>query len=316
MKISTLFSNPERFEIIKLSGGYLGGAEKVSVLGSEDQYILKRMGNTDEQITHSLTLLKHIKGFGKILTNMAEVCDWGIYENGTLFALFEFIENTEDRLANISEMLQISNLSFLASKQYDYTKVTKKEVDFRKTVLYEIKNNGLERYTEKYFSAYLNNETQALIDWMSGWANYFINNDEFRKQYLACVGFIHRDIHRHNIIINNRQPYLIDFDFSGVDCRLIEITRPTNVYIDVGDFLPMVAKAKVINEPYFSETEKEIIDRILVLDIMANLGWEAHEIYNSDEGDYKNEIINFLQNRLSYFHLLMTNRSKFHLDFV
>jgi len=315
MKIITILSNPERFKITKLTGGYLGGAEKVTVLDSGDQYIIKRMGNTDEQISHSLMLLKHIKGFGQVMSQMAGVCDWIIHENGTLFALFEFIEHTEDRLPNIPEMVQISNLSFLASKQYDYTKVSKK-VDFRKTTLYEIKYNGVERYTEKCFLPYAKNETQAVIGWMTRWANYFIDNDAFRKQYLACVGYIHRDIHRHNIIINHRKPYLIDFDFSGVDCRLIEITRPTNVYIDVDEFLPMVAKAKEINEPYLSETEKEIIDRVLVLDMMANLGWEANEIYNSDEGEYKDEIINFLQNRLSYLHLLMANRRKFNLDFV
>ena len=315
MKIRTIFSNPERFEITKLSGGYLGGAEKVSVIDSKDQYVLKSMGNTDEQISHSLTLLKHIKGFGQFFTNMTKLCDWDIHETGTLFALFEFIENTENRSANISEMIQISSWSFLASKQYDYTEVSK-EVDFSKSVLFEISNNGAERYTEKYFLPYANNETQAVIGWMSSWANYFINNVEFKKQYLECVGFIHRDIHRHNIVINNRKPYLIDFDFSGVDCRLFEITRPTNVYIDVEDFLPMYIKAKEINETYFSETEKGIIDRILVLDILANLGWEANEIYNSDEGEYKNEIINFLQNRLSYLYILMTNMANFNLGFV
>lgn len=315
MKIKTIVSNPEQFKITKLSGGYLGKAQKVSVLESGDHYILKSMGQTGAQISHSLFLLKHIKAYGKILTNMAKVCDWEIQENGTLLALFEFIENTEDRLANISEMLQISTLSFLASKQYDYTKICK-EVNFRKTVLYEIKNNGMERYSEKYFSAHVNNETKAVVDWMTAWADYFINNQEFINQYLACVGFIHRDIHRHNIIINHQKPFLIDFDFSGVDCRLIEITQPTNVYIDVDEFLPMYRKAKEINQPHFSATEKEIIDRILVLDIMANLGWEANEIYNSEGGEYQNEIIHFLQTRISILQLLLMNRHDFNLDFV
>ena len=315
MKIQEIFLNPEQFEITKLSGGYLGGAEKVSVLDSEEQYVLKPMGNTSEQVGYSITLLKHIKGLGQNFKHMAKVCDWDISETGTLFALFEFIENTENGLANIAEMLQISNWAFLASKQYDYTKVSQ-EVDLQKTVLHEIKHNGVERYTEKYFLPYVNDNTQIVIDWMVRWANYFISDDEFREQYLECVGFIHRDIHRHNIVINNGKPYLIDFDFSGVDCRLIEITRPTNVYIEIDDFLPMYTKAKEINEPYFSETEEKIIDRILVLDIMANLGWEANEIYNADEGEYKREIVNFLQNRLSYLYLLMINRSKFSLDFV
>ena len=315
MKIREIFANPERFNITKLAAGYFGRAEKVRELSSGKQYILKSMGNTDEQISHSLTLLQHIKGFGKVLINMAKVCDWDIHDDGTLYALFEFIESTEDRPASIPEMIQISNLSFLASKQYDYTKVSN-EVDFTKCVLYEIKNNGVERYTDKYFSPYVTNETRPVIDWMSRWASYFIKNDEFRRQYLACVGFIHRDIHRHNIVINHHNPYLIDFDFSGVDCRLIEITRPTNVYIDVDGFLPMYTKAKEINKPYFSKTEREIIDRVLVLDIMANIGWEANEIYNSDEGEYKNEIINFLQTRLSCLNLLLTYRSQFNLDFV
>ena len=170
MKIGTIFSNPERFEITKLSGGYLGGAEKVCAIDSRDQYVLKRMGTTAEQVSHSLTLLKHINGFGKFFTNMARVCDWKIHQDGTLFALLEFIENTENRPANISEMLQISNWSFLASKQYDYTEVSA-EVDFSKTVLFEIENNGAERYTEKYFSPYANNDTQAVIGWMSCWAD-------------------------------------------------------------------------------------------------------------------------------------------------
>lgn len=258
MKIQEIYSNPEQFKITKLSGGYLGGAEKVSVLGSEEQYVIKPMGNTTEQVAHSITLLKHIKGLGQNFKNMAKVCDWDISETGTSFALFEYIENTENRLANIFEMLQISNWSFLASKQYDYA-IVSQEVDFQKTVLHEIKHNGVERYTEKYFLPYANDNTQTVIDWMARWANYFI---------------------------------------------------------DVDDFLPMYTKAKEINKPYFSETEEKIIDRILVLDILANLGWEANEIYNADEGEYKKEIINFLQNRLSYLYLLMKNRSKFRLDFV
>lgn len=249
------------------------------------------------------------------LTQMAKLCDCALHEDGTLFALFEYIENTANKLANISEMLQISNLSFLASKQYDYTQVSQ-EIDFKKMVLNEIRNNGAERYTEKYFLPYVNTETHALMGWMAGWANYFIHNTAFKKQYLECIGFIHRDIHRDNIVIYHQKPYLIDFDFSGVDCRLIEITRPTNIFIDVEDFLPMYTKAKKINEPHFSVSEKEIIDRILILDIMANLGWEANEVYNADEGDYKNEIINFLQNRLNYLYRLMTHRDQFNLDFV
>jgi thiamine kinase-like enzyme len=151
---------------------------------------------------------------------------------------------------------------------------------------------------------------------MMNWADYFIYNDEFKQQYLTSVGFVHRDIHRHNIIIHHGQPYLIDFDFSGVDCRLIEITRPTNVYVEVDEFLPMYTQAKRVNDPYFSDLEREIIDRVLVLDIMANLGWEAREIYNAEEGEYRNELLSFLQNRVAYLHLLMTHRHEFNLDFV
>jgi len=32
-----------------------------------------------------------------------------------------------------------------------------------------------------------------------------------------------------------------------------------------------------------------MIDRVIILDFLANLGWEANEVDNSDEGDYKNE---------------------------
>ena len=112
--IKTIFSNPDQYEITKLSGGYLGRAQKVSLIGGEENYILKTMGNTDDQIAHSLFLLQHIKGFGEVLSNMAKVCDWQNQDDGSLLALFEFIENTEDRLPNIAEMIQISNLDFMS----------------------------------------------------------------------------------------------------------------------------------------------------------------------------------------------------------
>jgi len=315
MKIKTIYANPEQFEITKLTGGYLGGAQKVTVKNSHEQYTLKSMGNTSKKISRALPLLKHIQEFGRFCTHMAHLVDWEILDDGTLFTLFEYIENTEDRLATISEMIQISTESFLASKQYDFTQISP-EVDYTKTTLHEIKNNGIERYSDTYFLPYITEETEAVIDWMSCWANYFIHDMTFRQQYLACAGFIHRDIHRHNIVIRNQEPYLIDFDFCGIDCRLIEITRPTNVYIEPHDFMPMYTKAKEVNAPHFSETEQAIIDRVLVLDIMANLGWEANEIYQAEEGEYKNEIIDFLQKRLFYLHQLMTNRKQFNLDFV
>lgn len=315
MKIKSIYSNPKQFEITKMTGGYLGGAQKVTDKESHEQYTLKNMGNTKKQISHALLLLKHIQGFGQFCTHMAHLVDWDVLEDGTLFALFEFIENTENRLATISEMIQISTWSFLASKRYDFTLISP-EVDFTKTTLHEIKNNGLERYSDAYFLPYVTTEIEAVINWMSRWANYFIHDTVFRQQYLACAGFIHRDIHRHNIVIHNQEPYLIDFDFCGVDCRLIDITRPTNVYIEPHDFMPMYVQAKEVNAPHFSETEQAIIDRVLVLDIMANLGWEANEIYHAEEGEYRNEIIDFLQKRLFYLHQLMINRDQFNLDFV
>jgi hypothetical protein len=68
----------------------------------------------------------------------------------------------------------------------------------------------------------------------------------------------------------------IDFDFQEwIDCRLIEVTRPTKFYIDVNKFLPMYTLAKRTNDSYFSNLERGIINRVLVLDIMANLGREA-----------------------------------------
>jgi hypothetical protein len=180
------------------------------------------MGDTDEQISHSLKLLEHIKGFGQNFTQMAKVCDWEVDENGTLMSLFEFIENTADKLPTIPEMIHISNLSFLASKQYDHTGV-REFVDFHKTVLFEITRNGIEGYSGKYFLPHVNDEACETLDWLTNLAYYFIKDDEFKNEYLACVGFVHRDIHRHNIIINKGLPYLIDCDFSGIDCRLIKI---------------------------------------------------------------------------------------------
>lgn len=61
MKIKTIFSQPERFEISKLTGGFLGGAEKVRVINREDQYVLKNMGNTDAQISHVWVILNMLK---------------------------------------------------------------------------------------------------------------------------------------------------------------------------------------------------------------------------------------------------------------
>ena len=65
MKIQTIYANPEKFEIEKLAGGYLGGAKKVTVADSNEKYVLKPMGDTDEQRSYSLELLEHIKGFGQ-----------------------------------------------------------------------------------------------------------------------------------------------------------------------------------------------------------------------------------------------------------
>lgn len=312
--ISTIHDEPQKFGIEKLSGGYGGTVEKVTERRSGAQYILKSMGRSDDEIAHSLQVFKHLQGIGRYLSNMTKLLNWEL-KAGTLYALFEYIEATENRPATIAEMVDISTTAFLASRQYDYTKVTHAS-DVRSTTLHSMIAGGRERYAEQYFLPYVDRRTRQVIDWMAKWVAYFTTDREFQRQYLDTIGFIHRDIHRRNIIIHHQQPYLIDWNLSGIDCRLLEITRPTNIFIETDDFLSMYKMAKAQNTPYFTETEREIIDRVLVLDIMFMLGWDAQAIYTADEGPLKEEFRLFLQDRLYYLSVLMNVTHEFNLDFV
>ena len=80
------------------------------------------MGRSEDKIAHSLQLFEHLQGLGTYLPNMAKLIDWEV-KGGTLYALFEYIEATENRPATIAEMVDISTTAFLASRKYDYTKV-------------------------------------------------------------------------------------------------------------------------------------------------------------------------------------------------
>ena len=312
--IKTIHNDPQQFEIKKLSGGYEEAVKKVIERSSGTPYVLKIMGRSKDKIAHSKQVLQHLQGLGRYFPNMPKLVDWDM-NAGTLYALFEYIEATDQRPATITEMVDISTTAFLASRQYDYTKITP-ESDLHNTTLHDLIAGGHERYAKQYFLPYVNQQTQPVIGWMAKWVEYFSTDQEFQRQYLDTIGFIHRDIHQRNIIIHNQKPYLIDWNLAGIDCRLFELTRPTNIFIDPDEFLPMYRMAKAKNTPYFTATERAIIDRVLVLDIMFMLGWDAQTVHTADESPLKEEFQQFLQDRLYYLSVLMNMTQEFNLDFV
>ncbi len=66
---------------------------------------------------------------------------------------------------------------------------------------------------------------------MIKWVNYFRTDQTFYHLYHKKTGFIHKDIHQRNIIISNDSPCLIDFDMAGIDSPLIDLVRPTSIFI-------------------------------------------------------------------------------------
>lgn len=304
------------FSLKQLEGGLCGGVQLLKIKSSGNCYIIKMMGRENDpgEVQRFNNLKHHLNGIEDHFSSMAKLYHSFIY-NGTIHAVYQYLSNTEKRHPSIDEILQVSSESFRASKQYNHKKV-QSETAFENTVLSEIEENGIDRYSKKYFSAFVNETTGRVIPWMKSWAEYFIKNRDFKKLYMQCTGFIHRDIHRDNIMISGGIPHLIDYDYSEVDCRLFDLTRPLVIYIEPENFLETYLKMKKDIKSHLSPVESEIIDRITVLDILACSGWEASEIQKINDKRVKSEFRKLLHDRIHYLDILIRNIDMFNLKQV
>jgi len=302
------------FRLIPLTGGLCGGVRLLEIRENGHRYILKKSGdsdNPDDRIRIE-QMMAHLKGIESYFSNLAK--SYLSFEHGRdIYVVYEYLEDAEERDPTIDEIIAISSDSFRASKDYDYRTI-QNNIDFQKSVLFEIESNGIDRYSEEFFHPYVDEKSSGVIPWMKRWAHYFIEDEEFKDLYRQCLGFIHRDIHRDNIMISGNEPYLIDYDFCNIDCRLFDLTRPMVIYVNPEDFLNSYLKMKKKNKMLFSSIESQIIDRIAVLDILACSGWEAVEIKSVDDKRVKNEFRRLLTDRIQYLKIMMENPGSFNLS--
>jgi hypothetical protein len=80
------------------------------------------------------------------------------------------------------------------------------------------------------------------------------------------------------------------------------------MYNEPDDFLPLFHSVKELNAQYLTPKEVEIIDRILILDILACSGWEVTEVRTNKSKAVRKEFEGLIRARVLYMKAIMDNR--------
>lgn len=213
------------------------------------------------------------------------------------------------------EIIDASVDSYKAAVDYDYRKI-QPEVDLQGTVLREQRGYGRDHYRSGKISAYLPDYNEDVLEWLQRWVDYFATDAIFEQNYRRLFGFIHRDIHKGNIISTSEGPRLIDFEIAGIDNKLIDLTRPLVIFTDPNHFETAVAAMKLKADPFMTELDRELFDRIMILDLLTCNGYEIGRLPLTADDRVKKLLIRMITERLAYAEILMTKMREYNLNYL
>lgn len=261
----------------------------------------------------------HIRSVNNKCDSMIKVFGLLKYEN-RLYVITEFARAIRNNYGltiepTIDEIISASVDSYKAAIEYDF-KIIQPHVDFELSVLQEQRRHGSDHYQIDKIIDYIENVNEEVIQWLLRWNEYFATNTKFEENYKELFGFIHRDIHKGNIIPTIEGPRLIDFEIAAVDNRLFDLTRPLVIFTDPNIFEDAVRKMKYKANEYMTEMDKELFDRVMILDILTCNGYEIGQLPITKDLRIKEMLVKMISERLAYSEILMKNMKSYNLDYI